>query len=110
MKGALMAMAALSLIATTCHAGPAPKSVLDNDPDLFAVVKPDRLLGDQTRRQWLTMWPVNGREYWAAWDCKDKPCDTKQRAHERATSKLIERLPTDPKPEDAPRVPKTGAK
>jgi hypothetical protein len=80
------------------------KSVLDHEPELFAVVTPDRLLGRHTRRQWLDLWPVNGREYWAAWDCKGKLCDTPDRAHIRATAKLIPRTDADPKPlpADAP--------
>lgn len=85
------------LLAQSGHAEPG-KGALGPDPDRFAVVTPDRRLGDMTRRKWLTLWPVNGREYWAAWDCKDKPCDTPQRAHIRETAKLIPRTDKDPKP------------
>lgn len=108
MKLQFILIAGVILFGGNAQAGPPKKSVLDNDPDLFAVVTPDRLLGSDTRRQWLTLWPVNGREYWAAWDCKGKPCDTPQRVHERETAKLIPRLATDPKPEDAPLVPRKG--
>lgn len=76
----------------------APKSNRDNYSDAFALVTPDSLLGSTTRRQWLKLWPVPGREYWAAWDCKGMPCDTPQRKHIRATAKLIARTDEDPKP------------
>lgn len=108
MKPLILATVIATFGAAAAHAAPPPKTALD-DPDLFAVVTPDRLLGGMTRRKWLTLWPVPGREYWAAWDCKGKPCDTPERAHERATAKLVQRLETDPKPEDAPSVPRTGA-
>ena len=110
MKWLVLAATAVTIGLSTAPVHAGQKSVLDNDPDLFAVVTPDRLLGHQTRREWLKLWPVLGKEYWAAWDCMDKACDTAQRARERATAKLIDRLPTDPKPEDAPSVPRTGAK
>lgn len=108
MKSIASAILICFFAVSSTNAGEARKSALGNDPDLFAVVTPDRLLHGMTRRKWLTLWPVPGKEYWAAWDCKGKPCDTPQRAHERATAKLIERLDTDPKPEDAPTVPRTG--
>ncbi|MGN6210552.1 hypothetical protein [Asticcacaulis sp.] len=79
-------------------AAPKKKGALDDTTDLFAMVTPDRRLGDLTRRKWLTLWPVDGREYWAAWDCKGKRCDTPKRAHIRATAKLIPRTDADPKP------------
>ncbi len=110
MKRALLALGLLVLTAKSAEAGKAPKSALDNDPDLFAVVTPGRLLGNQPRRQWLTLWSVNGREYWAAWDCRGKPCDTERRVRERAASKPIALLPTDPKPADAERVQGAGSK
>ncbi|HWU61479.1 MAG TPA: hypothetical protein VN112_05580 [Ensifer sp.] len=99
MKNLILAALAGLLLSPTATFAEAPKrSVLDNEPELFAVVTPDRLLGRHTRRQWLTLWPGNGREYWAAWDCKGKPCDTPKRAHIRATAKLIPRTDKDPKP------------
>jgi len=110
MKRLMIAAIVLAACSSSAPALAGSKSVLDNDPDMFAVVTPDRLLGKTTRRQWLTLWPVPGKEYWAAWDCKDKACDSAQRAHERATAKLIPRIATDPKPEDAASVPQTGAK
>ena len=88
----------LPFLAPPASAEAPRKSVLDNDPDLFAVVTPDRLLPKMSRREWLTLWPVNGREYWAAWDCKGRLCDTQERAHIRATAKLIPRTDKDPKP------------
>lgn len=101
MKSLIMTMT-LTLCACVASAPafakPPKTSVLDNDPDLFALVTPDRLLGDMSRRKWLTLWPKLGREYWAAWDCKDKGCDTPKRAHIRATAKLIPRNDNDPKP------------
>jgi len=76
------------------------KSVLDNNPDLFTLVTPDHLLGNTPRRKWLDLYPVNAKEYWAAWDCKGKRCDTKARARIRATCKLVPRTARDPKPID----------
>lgn len=104
----LVMLTSLVLLPASTWAEAPKKSVLDNDPDLFAVVTPDRLLPKMTRREWLTLWPVNGREYWAAWDCKGKPCDTRDRAHIRATSKLISRTEKDPKPLSADTPPPTG--
>ena len=99
MKNLIQAALAGLLLSPTATFAEAPKkSVLDNEPELFAVVTPDRLLGRHTRRQWLTLWPGNGREYWAAWDCKGKLCDTRERAHIRATAKRIPRTDADPKP------------
>lgn len=99
MKKIILAIAtAIFVIGTPSLAALAKKSVLDNDPDLFALVTPDRLLGKTTRRQWLTLWPKLGQEYWAAWDCKGKRCDTPQRAHIRETAKLIPRTEADPEP------------
>jgi hypothetical protein len=102
MKTALAALSIAVLLATGAEARTAPKSALDHDPDMFAVVTPDRLLGTTTRRQWLTLYPVLGREYWAAWDCKGKLCDTAKRKHIRETAKLITRTDADPKPVDSP--------
>ena len=110
MKLAILVAVALIVSDGAAHAQAGKRDALDNDPDLFAIVTPDRSLGDMTRRKWLTLWPVPGREYWAAWDCKGKPCDTPQRVHERAVAKLIPRLSTDPKPEAAPLAPSKGIK
>lgn len=74
-----------------CAGAAMAKDVLANDPDLFAVVTPDRLLHGMTREQWLELYPVEGRVYWDAWACKNKPCDTKEKTHIRATAKLISR-------------------
>ncbi len=89
---------AVACTASQAYARPSSKGALDNTADLFAVVTPDRLLGKTTRRQWLDLWPVNAKVYWAAWDCKGQPCDNRERAHIRATAKLISRTPRDPKP------------
>ena len=91
----------VAALVATMTAGPAAaqkKSKLDKDPDLFAVVTPDRLLGKMTRREWLTLWPVPGREYWAAWDCQHRSCDTDKRKHIRETARLIPRTAADPEP------------
>lgn len=52
----------------------------------------------QTRRHWLDNHPVQAKEYWAAWDCKGKPCDTKWYANIRAKAALVKRTHRDPKP------------
>ena len=94
----MLVLVTLSL--TPAMATQAKKGALDKEPDLFASVTPDRLLGGMSRREWLTLWPVPGRDYWAAWDCKGRSCDNPKRVHIRANAKLIPRTDADPKPID----------
>lgn len=101
MKLLIMTLTLCACVASApAFAKPAKKGALDKEPDLFASVTPDRLLRDMSRRDWLTLWPVPGRDYWAAWDCKGKPCDNPKRLHIRANAKLIPRTAADPKPID----------
>jgi hypothetical protein len=74
------------------------KGALDDTTDIFGLITPDHLLGATSRREWLDLHPVLAKVYWAAWDCKGKPCDTPQRAHYRAIAKLIPRTEKDPPP------------
>ena len=73
-----------------------PKSALDGLQ--FDGVMSDAILKDagQTRRQWLEATPVQAKEYWRAWDCKGKPCDSKWQANIRAKAALITRTDKDP--------------
>ncbi len=93
-----LALAASSVVFAPAYAGASHKGALNDTTDLFASVTPDRLLGSTTRRQWLDLYPVDAKVYWAAWDCKGQPCDTRERAHIRATAKLVSRTERDPKP------------
>jgi len=74
----------------------APKSALDHIQ--FDGVMDDGTLKDsnETRRQWLDENPVPAKEYWRAWDCKGKPCDSKWQANIRAKAALIQRTDKDP--------------
>ena len=78
----------------------AQKSALDGFQ--FDIVLSDAVLKDNhtTRRQWLDSTPVPAREYWQAWDCKGKPCDSKWFANIRAKAALIPRTDKDPPPSD----------
>jgi hypothetical protein len=51
-----------------------------------------------TGRYWLSRHPVEARDYWAAWDCKGKPCDSKWYANIRTKARLVQRTDTDPRP------------
>ncbi len=93
-----MILAAALIASTPAYADPSHASVLDDTSDLFGSVTPDRLLGTTTRRKWLDLYPVDATVYWAAWDCKGKPCDTPARVHIRAIAKLVPRTSHDPKP------------
>ncbi len=74
----------------------APKSALDH-LQFDGVVDDDALKGGgQTRRQWLDQNPAPAKEYWRAWDCKGKPCDSKWQANIRAKAALIQRTDKDP--------------
>ncbi len=75
-----------------------PKSALDGLQ--FDGVASDAVLktANRTRRQWLDSLPVQAREYWRAWDCKGKPCDSKWQADIRAKAALISRTDKDPPP------------
>ncbi len=53
-----------------------------------------------TRWHWLEVYHMNAPEYWRAWDCKDKPCDSKWQANIRAKAVLIPRIYKDPPPSD----------
>ncbi len=95
----LLPVAALTcLISSSVTA--APKSALDGFQ--FDGVAADAVLKDahQTRRQWMEATPVQAKEYWRAWDCKGKPCDSKWQANIRAKAALIPRTEKDPPPSD----------
>jgi hypothetical protein len=98
MKKAFLIALAISAVAGIAHAGTGKGSVLDHDPDLWGPVTPDRLLGKTTRQKWLKLYPVEAKIYWAAWDCKEKGCDTPQRKHIRDIAKLVPRSASDPAP------------
>jgi len=51
-----------------------------------------------TRRHWLDLYPVNAKEYWRAWDCKDRKCDAPYYKNIRAKAALIPRTDKDPAP------------
>ena len=76
----------------------AQKSALDGHQ--FDGVMSDAALktAKRTRRDWLDKNPIGAKEYWAAWDCKGKPCDSKWFAKLRAKAALITRTHQDPKP------------
>ncbi len=97
-KAALLIAAMMISVPCLATAEVKSRGALDNTKDLFADVTPDSLLGKTTRRKWLDLYPVNAKIYWAAWDCRGKPCDTPKRAHIRATAKLVPRTDRDPKP------------
>ena len=91
----------LSAFAVACAGGDAsagPKSALDHFQ--FDGVMADDALKDSgwTRRHWIEQYPVQAKEYWRAWDCKGKPCDSTWQAQIRAKAKLIARTPKDPSP------------
>ncbi len=91
-------------------AQPAPviaqKSALDGHQ--FDGVTSDAALrtAGRTRRDWLDKHPVEAREYWAAWDCKGKPCDSSWYANIRAKAALIKRTDEDPRPRSQTDKPK----
>ncbi len=99
MKRLLLAVLALmSMAPTTSFAQSAPRSALDGFQ--FDGVLSDAILKDQhlTRRAWLNENPLGARQYWSAWDCKGKPCDSKWQANIRDKAALIQRTDKDPKP------------
>jgi len=99
MKRLILVLAILAAAAATPWAAEsAPKSALDGLQ--FDGVMSDAVLTDahQTRRQWLETTPAQAREYWRAWDCKGKPCDSKWQASIRAKAALIPRTDKDPPP------------
>ncbi len=99
MKRLVLAALVLAAIASTpCLAQSMPKSVLDGMQ--FDGVSSDAELKIEhhNRRQWLDAHPVQAKEYWKAWDCKGRPCDSKWQATIRAEAALIPRSAKDPKP------------
>jgi len=98
MKMLTMITGVVLVLATPGYAAQTHKDALDDTTDMFGLVTPDNLLGATNRRQWLDLHPVLAKVYWAAWDCKGKPCDTAQRAHYRSIAKLVARTDRDPKP------------
>lgn len=98
MKTLVIAILSALAFTTVGYAKGNRQGALENTQDLFASVTPDRLLGKTTRRQWLDLYPVNARLYWAAWDCRGRPCDSRERAHIREIAKLVARTSKDPKP------------
>jgi hypothetical protein len=51
-----------------------------------------------TRRHWIELYPVDAKEYWRAWDCKDRKCDAPYYRNIRAKAALIPRTEKDPAP------------
>lgn len=58
-----------------------------------------------TREKWLEIYPRQAREYWDAWDCEGKSCDSQWKANIRAKARLVPRpkeksasKPVKPKP------------
>lgn len=107
MKPYLLALLLAASAASTPGPAQAQKSALDGHQ--FDGVISDKALktAGRTRREWLDRQPAEAREYWAAWDCKDKPCDSKWYANIRAKAALIRRSSKDPKP--AATVPPANA-
>lgn len=98
MKRLMIAAIVLAACSSSAPAVAAPKSALDGYQ--FDGVSSDGELKIEghTRREWLGQHPVEARDYWKAWDCKGKPCDSKWNAKIRAKAALIERTDKDPKP------------
>ncbi len=97
MKTRLFILAcAVSLVALAPPAFAGPKSRLDNMQ--FDGVSSDGELKTEghTRRQWLQQNPVQAKEYWKAWDCKGKPCDSQWNANIRKKAAQITRTDKDP--------------
>ena len=100
MKRLTFALAILAaVVSTTCVAQSVPKSALDglqlDGVDSDAALK----VAGWTRRRWLdTTMRSQVKEYWRAWDCKGKPCDSKWQANIRAKAALVARTDKDPKP------------
>jgi len=100
MKRLILALAVLTVVVSTpCAAQSVPKSALDglqlDGVDSDAALK----TAGWTRQRWLETSPASQvKEYWRAWDCKGKPCDSKWQANIRAKAALIPRTDKDPKP------------
>lgn len=97
MKTASFIVLVALLASASASVGPAEaqKSALDHFQ--FDGVSSDAELKDQghTRREWIESHPVQAEEYWRAWDCKDRPCDSKWNANIRAKAAKIERSRLD---------------
>jgi len=99
----------LSLVAALAIAAPAAyaqKPALDHVQ--FDGVSSDGELQVEhhTRRHWLDHHPVQAKDYWDAWDCKGKPCDSPWKANIRKKAALIKRTDKDPPPPAAQAAPK----
>ena len=97
MKRLMIAAVVLAACSSSAPAIAGPKSALDGIQ--FDGVSTDRELKVEghTRRQWLEQHPIEAKDYWKAWDCKGKPCDSKWNANIRAGAALIKRTDKDPK-------------
>ena len=98
-----------ALVATTA-AGPAAaqKSALEHVQFDGVSTDAELRVEKHTRRQWLDTHPLQAKEDWAAWDCKDKPCDTKWYANIRGKAALIKRTDRGPPPAADRLSPRAG--
>ncbi len=87
---------AAALLALGAPAAQAQKSALDHVQ--FDGISSDGELKTEhlTRRQWLQQYPVQAKDYWDAWDCKGKPCDSAWKANIRKKAILTKRSEEDP--------------
>ena len=97
MKLTPLLLAAL-LLTAQAQVAFAQKSALDHMQ--FDGVSSDGELKTErlTRRQWLEQYPVQAKDYWDAWDCKGKACDSTWKANIRKKAALIKRTDKDPAP------------
>lgn len=102
MKYFILAAVGLALMAPFAHAAGKPKSALDGYQFDGVSADAELKVEGHTRRGWLRDHPVQAKEYWAAWDCKDEACDSKWYANIRKKAALIKRTPDDPKVQQAP--------
>lgn len=95
-----------ALLACATQVAHAQKSALDHVQ--FDGVSSDGELKVEhhTRRHWLDHHPVQAKDYWDAWDCKGKPCDSTWKGNIRKKAALIKRTDKDPLPPSAQTAPK----
>ncbi len=87
---------AIALVTSPALASAAPKSALDHVQFDGVSTDAELKIEHHTRRQWLDSHPVQAKDYWRAWDCKGKPCDSKWNANIRAGAAKITRTQKDP--------------